>query len=590
MSLPNPGHLEDLRASGLSDETILRAAIYSAPEHGVRDVLGYGGGPGLVFPYQPLDEADEYARVKLDHADAEGKRYRSPAGRPPRLYMPRLLDPNILLDPTVPLWITEGEKKALRAAQDGLNCIAVGGVWNWKGRVSPDSEKTAPIPDLDRVNWTGRTACLCFDYDPKPDTRRNTERAVEAFAQELRRRGAAMSIVHLPPGPNGAKQGLDDYLMIHTPRELWALVPITIPLSTMPASGADVYSFLGLEYPPAETYIEGILPAHSSGFIAGPEKSGKSYYALEEALCLALGIPVAGYFGVPTPRRVYYIAEEDHPERVQRRLRALLKGHGLDADDPEVKRSLSPWFAIRPQGGVSLDKPEWIETIRAVCRDFKPHVIYLDVLRKLTALDIEKWVESGKLLEVLDSIRREFPGVLFRILHHGTKPRGRRREMAPGDLLGSANLGAWWETSLFFSRVSSDPTEGSRVRCRSKDIPDTPPFILKTHLEGPWGNPERIWLTAEPEDDTSTTARIKSRKPGKVPLTERVYTALATATTTTATEGEDGVLNETVAHDLDVSERAARDAMTELVKAGRVDQCGRVRGKSGPATPLYRQA
>jgi hypothetical protein len=60
-------HLEDLKRSGLSDETIARAGIYSAPERQVRDLLGYGVGPGMVIPYpSPSD-----ARVRLDHPDKD---------------------------------------------------------------------------------------------------------------------------------------------------------------------------------------------------------------------------------------------------------------------------------------------------------------------------------------------------------------------------------------------------------------------------------------------------------------------------------------------------------------------------------------
>lgn len=591
MSPPNPGHLEDLTASGLSDETIARAGIYSAPEHGVRDVLGYGAGPGLVFPYQPLNGSGEYARVKLDHAGPDGKRYRSPKDRPPQLYVPRLLDPSILADTTTPLWITEGEKKALKACQEGIACLAVGGVWNWRGKVTPEDDDTAPIPDLDRVTWSHRPVYLCFDYDPRPTTQENVRAATEALMRELRRRGATVIAVALPPGPDGAKQGLDDFLLRHSRADLLALAPLVIPGNSMPASGANLADFLRLDFPRAETYVEGILPSRSSGFIAGPEKSGKSYYALEEALCLALGLSVAGRFDVPKRRRVYYIAEEDSAERVKRRVNAMLRGHGLNLDDPAVKNDLAGWFAIRWQAGVSLDKPEWIETIRAVCRDFKPDVIYLDVLRKLTALDIEKWVESGRLLEVLDSIRREHPGVLFRVLHHGTKPRGRRREMAPADLLGSANLGAWWETSLFFSRVSPDPANGARVRMRSKDMPDLDPFIIKTHVEGPWEAPTRILLTVE--DDTETTSKATAKgargKPAHDSMVDRVYRALATAQVTSATEGEPGVLKETIEKYLPASEKSVRDAFAELVDGGRVEVCGKAKRKAGPPAPLYRR-
>ena len=61
-----PGHGDELRRSGLTDETITRAGCYSATGAGVRDLLGFGGGPGLVFPYPELNGSGPYARVKLD--------------------------------------------------------------------------------------------------------------------------------------------------------------------------------------------------------------------------------------------------------------------------------------------------------------------------------------------------------------------------------------------------------------------------------------------------------------------------------------------------------------------------------------------
>jgi len=93
-------HLEDLKRSGLCDETIARAGIYSAPERQVRDLLGYGVGPGMVIPYpSPAD-----ARVRLDHPDKDGKRYRSPSKVQNRLYVPPTLDPKRLADVSFPLF------------------------------------------------------------------------------------------------------------------------------------------------------------------------------------------------------------------------------------------------------------------------------------------------------------------------------------------------------------------------------------------------------------------------------------------------------------------------------------------------------
>ncbi len=118
-------HRSDLHASGLSDETIARAGIYSAPGRQVRDLLGYDAGAGMVFPYPSLNGAGDYVRVKLDKPGPDGKRYRAPKGQPNHLYVSRLIDPKVLNDCSVPIWITEGEKKALKACQEGLHCVGL---------------------------------------------------------------------------------------------------------------------------------------------------------------------------------------------------------------------------------------------------------------------------------------------------------------------------------------------------------------------------------------------------------------------------------------------------------------------------------
>jgi putative DNA primase/helicase len=104
-----------------------------------------------------------YARVKLDKADAQGKRYRSPLRTPNRLYIPPILDRKLLADPALPLWLTEGEKKALKACQEGLACIAASGVWSWKTRDADD--KSVPVADLDAITWRGRVVYIVFDSD-----------------------------------------------------------------------------------------------------------------------------------------------------------------------------------------------------------------------------------------------------------------------------------------------------------------------------------------------------------------------------------------------------------------------------------------
>src|SRR6266542_6487243 len=99
--------------------------------------------------------------------------------------------------------MTEGEKKALKANQEGLACVAVGGLWNWQvgGR---------PIADLDRIDWCEREAVIVPDSDVW--TRPELLQPVFALGKELETRGAKVSTLKLPSGKDGAKVGLDDYL------------------------------------------------------------------------------------------------------------------------------------------------------------------------------------------------------------------------------------------------------------------------------------------------------------------------------------------------------------------------------------------
>lgn len=135
-------------------------------------------------------------------------RYMSPPGASPELYLPPLNDrpfEAIFDDVTTPLVIAEGEKKAAAGCLNGIPTIGIAGVWNWRsgGR---------PIAQLLEVNWLGRDAYICFD---SPDLQANEQvaHAADALANHLRALGARVRFIILPTGDDGAKVGLDDYLM-----------------------------------------------------------------------------------------------------------------------------------------------------------------------------------------------------------------------------------------------------------------------------------------------------------------------------------------------------------------------------------------
>jgi putative DNA primase/helicase len=190
----HPEHLADLRASGLSDETIRAARVYSLPPCRI-DFFFRHVPPDLVsalsFPYQ----GGEFARIKLFPALGKMK-YAQPPKTGARLYMPFPIGDG-------PVFVVEGEKKTLAARQEGLNAAGIGGVWNWLSN-------GAAIDDLSLLQWDGREVTIIPDSDVFK--RVDLMRAIYALGRELRGLGANVYVAQLPQ-PGAAKIGLDDFLV-----------------------------------------------------------------------------------------------------------------------------------------------------------------------------------------------------------------------------------------------------------------------------------------------------------------------------------------------------------------------------------------
>lgn len=251
-------HLADLRMSGLSDETIAAAGLYTEAEGDqVRDLLGgwlsvknaRKLGACLAFPYfgpagEPMAYADKDGRshtfVRLkpdnprDNKKEKGKKikYEGPVGTPTRAYFPPGTRAPVLDDPAVELVVTEGEKKSLCADQHGIRCIAIGGVWGWQVARPKDADGngTGPrelIPDLAEIDWDGRTVIICFDSDI--DEKPLVQFAEWHLAEQLLARGAVVKTVRLHALKDGKKCGLDDFVVECGPDALRKLLAGATP-------------------------------------------------------------------------------------------------------------------------------------------------------------------------------------------------------------------------------------------------------------------------------------------------------------------------------------------------------------------------
>ena len=89
-------------------------------------------------------------------------KYEAPQGAAMRLDCPPTCRSS-LRDPSVPLWITEGQKKADALASHGFCALALLGVWNWRGRNGLGG--LTALADWEAVALNGRQVRIVFDSD-----------------------------------------------------------------------------------------------------------------------------------------------------------------------------------------------------------------------------------------------------------------------------------------------------------------------------------------------------------------------------------------------------------------------------------------
>lgn len=235
----SPDHVKDLAASGITPAVAATNGIYTEVDAGENGrLLGYKGpakklGDCLVFPFRDIDgNAVPYCQLKPANPPppkekgGRPSKYLCPYNRTFRAYFPADAVPH-LKDPEVPLFFTEGPKKAVCGTLNGFVTVALVGVWNFAKQRKVD-ENDQPvgerelIPDLAALALKDRDVFIAYDSDRAEN---GSVRAAEReLAACLRRAGARVKVVTIPAADDGAKMGMDDYIVAHGAEKFACLV------------------------------------------------------------------------------------------------------------------------------------------------------------------------------------------------------------------------------------------------------------------------------------------------------------------------------------------------------------------------------
>jgi predicted P-loop ATPase len=225
-----PDDYRELEKRWIDRKSAEVAMLSRVPDYQGRELLGQKrmNCSGLLIPYFWPEEASMRCyRIRRDHPEIERGKPKAKYLGPPNERLKAYIPPECagLDDPQLPIVITEGEFKAIALYRLALHNtdiadgprflpISVSGVYAWRGTIGTVSnEKGArvpekgPIPDLDRIKWTGRRVTIAFDADVKDNGKVRAARY--QLSQELRSRGAEVGILEWDAAQG---KGVDDWL------------------------------------------------------------------------------------------------------------------------------------------------------------------------------------------------------------------------------------------------------------------------------------------------------------------------------------------------------------------------------------------
>lgn len=418
----HPDHLADLRKSGLSDETIEQAGLYSVRPNDIKRVTAVLKVESLLaIPYAP-----EFTRYKVfpTTLKVQGKklRYTQPKGSGVHVYVPPATRA-IVPDAMIPIGIVEGEKKALKACQEGVMCLAIGGLWNWleAGRL---------IPELKAIPWKGRRVTLFPDSDTWK--RQDLLEAVYRLGSALEAEGAHVNVCALGPGPGETKQGLDDFLCDASVDDLKARPHIDLthkrferaakkaqardnfgqPKRTPVRRGKKLADLLARVFSMPRAVVEKII-LEGLMLLAGKPKLGKSRLMLDIAIAVACGGKALGHLPVDAGP-VLYISLEDPERRLQARIQSMLLG----CHAPENFEYETEWPRV-DDGGLE-DLELWIQEHPGA------RLIVIDTLKRLRPKPKpgqSVYDADYEALQGLSDLSHRHEGLSIVVVHHTNKLR-----------------------------------------------------------------------------------------------------------------------------------------------------------------------
>jgi hypothetical protein len=454
----SPQHIEDLRKSGLTSETISKYDFASIRPEEASQMLGFtapSGGWRIIYP------RSTFLKFKPDKPFTAKMKYLSPKDTAQELFITHLAS-EMHDDLSQPYYFCEGEKKCLALEQTGYAAIGVSGVWNWKSRGHT-------IEGLSQINLSGRECYIVFDSDKYFND--HVKKAEGQFAETLASLGAKVRIVNLDPSFG---KGADDQLLRlplsdfqyyidkaqdYAPDlkyEIPQLPPVSLP------------QFLAKDIPSVEYYVTSLLMKQGKTMISAQANIGKSIFVQNLSMAMALGkTKFLNKFDV-TQAKVLYLDLEMGESALMQRFRVFCKDEPEGVNDLFIKYIPDADF-LDKEFQAALEN--WLTTLGI-------NVLIIDPLSNAWSGDENDKQQVQILTTYLNTLIAKHK-ISIVVVHHwrkGTKDFKTGGEMAAGSYK--------WSAWLDFHVTLSGAPESITINCeKSRHIMRFKSFLAKINTD-----------------------------------------------------------------------------------------------------------
>lgn len=224
----------------------------------------------------------------------------------------------------------------------------------------------------------------------------------------------------------------------------------------------SLHELLSRHIPAPPALVHGLIDGGTGVLVAGPPNVGKSWIVFALALAVATGTPFLGYQTEQAP--VLIIDEEGTDWGDQGRFRMMVEGLEITDTGPiPLHLAIGKRFKLDTQRG--------LDAVRRMCERYRPKLIIIDSLVRVTSGDENKSRDMEQFFSIARMIQRN-TGAAVVFVHHVRK-KSKDDDFDLGDLIrGSSEIRAFFDTIL----IAQENVEGvelhvNKQRWRKKQPP-----------------------------------------------------------------------------------------------------------------------